>query len=197
MKHQVAVVEHQRKVPAATRRALRTALAEHGLQPAASGLDLPTDPAAVIEAIVGGNLRYLDINAFGGSYTVPARSTDIVGRVIIPGTGRLLTGEHVTHRVAVPVPADSPGTVSAALIDIHRAVTGRIIVEGEPVIETTQPITVRSRARDGTSVEQKPPVVAAHGGGSSWWWQLMVVPCSVSNRCPTDRSHQDHGCPVR
>jgi diacylglycerol kinase (ATP) len=161
MKHQVAVVEHQRKVPAATRRALRTALAEHGLQPAswikvpkarktkaavaaavnrgagtvlvcggdgtvraaaealidtgvalavlptgtanlfASGLDLPTDPAAVIEAIVGGNLRYLDINAFGGSYTVPARSTDIVGRVIIPVTGRLLTGEHVTHRVAV------------------------------------------------------------------------------------------------
>jgi len=120
MKHQVAVVEHERKVPAATRRALRAALAEHGLQPAswikvpkarktkaavaaavnrgagtvlvcggdgtvraaaealidtgvalavlptgtanlfASGLELPTDPAAVIEAIGGGNLRYLD-----------------------------------------------------------------------------------------------------------------------------------------
>jgi diacylglycerol kinase (ATP) len=120
MKHQLAVVEHQRKVSAQTRGALRTALAEHGVRPSswmsvhkaretksavevalnrgaetllvcggdgtvraaaealvdtgvalavlptgtanlfAAGLGLPTDPAAVTEAIVGGNVLALD-----------------------------------------------------------------------------------------------------------------------------------------
>jgi diacylglycerol kinase (ATP) len=119
MKQQVAVVEHQRKVSAQTRDALRAALAEHGLRPSwitvakarqtkpaveaavkrgaetvvvcggdgtvraaaealvdtgvtlsvlptgtanlfAAGLGLPTDPAAITEAIVGGNVLALD-----------------------------------------------------------------------------------------------------------------------------------------
>jgi len=120
MKHKIAVVEHRRKMPAARRRELRAALAEHGLQPTswikvpkarkakaavatavkdgagtvlvcggdgtvraaaealidtgvalavlptgtanlfASGLELATEPAAVIEAIVGGHLLHLD-----------------------------------------------------------------------------------------------------------------------------------------
>jgi hypothetical protein len=73
-------------------------------------IDVTIDAAALREITVRGSevvlartvtYRYRHINAFGGSYTVPARSTDIVGRVIIPVTGRLLTGEHVTHRVAV------------------------------------------------------------------------------------------------
>jgi hypothetical protein len=136
-------------------------------------IDVTIEAAAHSEiAVRGGEVllartvtyRYRHINAFGGSYAVPARSTDIVGRVSIPVTGSLLTGEHVVHRVAVPVPADSPGTVSAALVDIQWAVTARIDVEGEPVFETTQPVTVRSRARNRSSVEQKPPTVADRGG---------------------------------
>src|SRR6478609_5651428 len=102
-------------------------------------IDVTIDATALREITVSGGevalartvtYRYRQINAFGSSYTVPASSSDIVSRAVIPVTRHLLTGQHVVHRVAVPVPADGPASVSAALVDIHWAITGHIDIEG-------------------------------------------------------------------
>ena len=136
-------------------------------------IEVTIDTSALREIVIRGGevtlvrkvaYRYRQVNAFGGAYTVPAHSADIVNRQILPATGRLLPGEHVVHEAAVTVPADGPASVSATLVDIQWAVTVHLDVDGGPDIDTTRTVKVWSNNPAEPLIDQEPPVVVDRGG---------------------------------
>jgi len=158
-------------------------------------LDLPTREATegsvltgAVLAEAGGELQvmgcevalirttrylYRQGNFYGGAATVPTRSTEVVASRGLPCAGQLPAGGQLMLPFVLTVPAEGPGTVAAALIQIQWAVRIRMQVSGSPPKESTHPIVILSRASDRDHVTAAPPqavdrgLVALHFGSLS------------------------------
>ena len=107
--------------------------------------------------------QYRFVSAYGGFSTASDRNAEVVTRQSLPAGGRLSAGQQFLESVALAVPADGPGSVTAALLRIEWTVHARLQVEGSSDVEVTRQIRVLSRAAGRASVEGRPPMVVDRG----------------------------------
>jgi hypothetical protein len=100
---------------------------------------------------------YRQGNLYGGAMSVPTRATEVLAARGIPCSGPLRAGSTLTLPFTLEVPADGPGTVAGALVQVQWAVRVRLQVSGSPAKEHTRAIVVLSRARDLAPVADEPP----------------------------------------
>jgi len=107
--------------------------------------------------------QYRFVSAYGGFSTASDRNAEVVTRQSLPAGGRLSAGQQFLESVALAVPGDGPGSVTAALLRIEWMVRARLQVEGSSDIEVTRHIRVLSRAAGRASVEGSAPLVVDRG----------------------------------
>jgi len=106
---------------------------------------------------------YRQGNMYGGAATVPTRSTEVVCARGLPCAGPLRAGGLLTVPFSLDVPAEGPGTVTGALVQIQWVVRVRIQVQGSPPTEATRPIVVLSRAAGRADAAGRPPTSQERG----------------------------------
>ena len=107
--------------------------------------------------------QYRFVSAYGGFSTASDRNAEVVTRQFLPAGGRLSAGQQFLESVALAVPVDGPGSVTAALLRIEWTVRAQLQVEGSPDVEINRHIRVVSRAAGRASVEGSAPLVVDRG----------------------------------
>ncbi len=98
-------------------------------------------------------------NPYGGFYTVPALSTEVVTRQALRTGIRYATGEPLFEAVTLTIPSSGPGSVTTDLIRIEWTVRAHLQLEGHSDVDAGRVIVVLSRSADRASVVDSSPVI--------------------------------------
>jgi Arrestin (or S-antigen), C-terminal domain len=108
--------------------------------------------------------RYREGNVYGGIFTVPASSSEVVAREVFHTGGPVRSGQQFGGQVTLQLPTEGAlGSVASRLLDVEWTVRARLRVSGLRDVEVVQPVRVLSEAIGQASVMQALPAVVDHG----------------------------------